>query len=479
MPASIRPGSPSELKAFGKALGPRGALHAVFDRGEITVVRVPARLDVMGGIADYSGANVCQLPLAHGAVTGIQKRRDRRIRVVSAGIEEHGYSREVEMRVDDLYRGARLRTYPDVHALLGRDPHCAWAAYLVGALFVLLKEGKLPRPKHGLNIGMLSNVPMNVGIGSSATVEVSVLYALDQLLGLGLAGVDLGRLGQMAENRVVGAPCGIMDQLVVACGRADHLLRIFCQPDIVCGSVDVPDFCAFAGINSKVKHSVGGDKYASTRVATFMGRKIIFDRVRRAGGLKRGEQPFDGYLCNIGVDDYAGLYRDWLPARMTGAAFLGKYKTTEDPVATVDPERTYYVESRTSHPIHETERVRRFISRLTNARLTGDPRFLVQAGELMYGSHWSYASRCGQSCRETDFLVAAARKLGVRAGVYGAKITGGGSGGTVAILAAKDKLKGAVERIVDAYGKAFGLEADVFVGSSPGACEFGSTKMRV
>jgi L-arabinokinase len=318
-----------------------------------------------------------------------------------------------------------------------------------------------------------------VGIASSATVEVSVLHGLDQLLGLGLEGVDLGRLGQMAENRVVGAPCGIMDQLAVACGSAGRLLHILCQPDIVCGEVETPESVEFAGVNSHVKHSVGGAKYTETRVATFMGRKIIFDRLRRAGGLDRGEVLFGGYLCNIEAQDYAALYRRWLPRRMTGAAFLKKHGTTEDPVAPVDPDKTYCVESRASHPIFETARVRAFISRLYNARLTGDPRFLVQAGELMYASHWSYARRCGQSCREIDFLVSLARRMGAARGIYGAKITGGGSGGVVAVMGDKARLSAALAEIVGRYEREFGIRGQVFMGSSPGARQFRRLKIQV
>ena len=244
------------------------------------------------------------------------------------------------------------------------------------------------------------------------------------------------------------------------------------------GLGDVPDFCEFAGINSMVRHSVGGAKYTDVRVATFMGRKIIFDRLRRLDKLERGEQPLGGYLCNITPDDYANAYSKWLPKRITGAAFLKRYKTTEDPVAAVNPKRTYLVESRTSHPIYESWRVTQFISRLNLARITGDRRFLVEAGKLMYASHWSYARKCALSCREVDFLVREVRRLGVRAGLYGAKITGGGSGGTVAVMGEKGKLKPAVQKIVAAYEKAHGQRADVFFGSSPGAYEFGSHTLK-
>ena len=463
---------PAEIRDFRKALkarrGPGRLLADLFGAGAITLARAPARLDVMGGIADYSGSHVCEYPLAQGAVVGVQEREDRRIRIASARVAAHGLEPVFEVELDALYAKGRPLSYARAHELLTRDPKRSWAAYFVGSLLTLLREGKLPPLKRGLNLGALSHVPMNVGVASSAAIEVATLRALDLHFALDLEPVDLGRMGQVAENRVVGAPCGAMDQLVASVGREGEFLHILCQPRSVVGTVEPPASVAFAGINSGVKHSVGGARYTDTRVATFMGRKIIFDRVRKAG---EGE-PFGGYLCNIDPAAYAAVYRAWLPARLAGAEFLDVYKTTEDPVAKVDPAKTYAVESRTSHPVYESWRVLRFLMWLEHARLSGDRACLVRAGEMMYGSHWSYARKCGMSCREVDFLVRRARELGPEAGVYGAKITGGGSGGTVALMGEADRLRAAVERLVDEYEKAFGFRADVFMGSSPGAFEF-------
>jgi len=468
-----------ELDAFRQALRPGGALAGHFDPGEVTVVRVPARLDVMGGIADYSGANVCQLPLAHGAVLGIQRRADGWVRVVSVGIERHGLRNDFALPLEGFARRGRLRSYDEMRRLLSADASRCWAAYILGSLFVLLKEKRLNGLSHGFNIGLVSGVPMNVGIGSSATVEVATLYAIDRLLGLALDPLHLARLGQMAENRVVGAPCGIMDQIAVACGRRGRLLHILCQPGRVVGEVALPSFCEVAGVNSHVRHSVGGERYTATRVATFMGRRVIFERIRRRGGTARGEEPFGGYLCNISPEAYRLVYRRWLPQRLSGAQFLRRHETTEDPVAPVDPKRIYRVESRTSHPIHENARVLEFLRCLDNARLSGDRRFLVRAGELMYASHWSYALKCGQSCPETDFLVRTARRLGPKRGIYGAKITGGGSGGTVAVLGEKGKLGEALRELLGAYREAWNIRAQVFRGSSPGACQLGTLAVPV
>ena len=96
-------------------------------------------------------------------------------------------------------------------------------------------------------------------------------------------------------------------------------------------------------------------------------------------------------------------------------------------------------------------------------------------GELMYGSHASY-SACGLGSDGTDLLVELVREAGPAAGLFGAKITGGGSGGTVAILGRADAGP-AVAEIARRYREQTGREPYVFAGSSPGACQFGVRTM--
>jgi len=93
-------------------------------------------------------------------------------------------------------------------------------------------------------------------------------------------------------------------------------------------------------------------------------------------------------------------------------------------------------------------------------------------GELMYESHESYSS-CGLGSRGTDLIVSLVRAEGPSKGMYGARITGGGSGGTVAVLGRSDAYP-AIRRIVDAYEKQTGYRPCVFSGSSDGASKFGS-----
>jgi L-arabinokinase len=98
-------------------------------------------------------------------------------------------------------------------------------------------------------------------------------------------------------------------------------------------------------------------------------------------------------------------------------------------------------------------------------------------GELMYQSHASY-SACGLGSAGTDLLVKLVREVGPARGLYGARATGGGSGGTVAVLGRKDAWD-SIRRVADRYAEETGYEPYIFSGSSPGSAAFGHLKYRI
>ena len=113
-----------------------------------------------------------------------------------------------------------------------------------------------------------------------------------------------------------------------------------------------------------------------------------------------------------------------------------------------------------------------FIDHLTAA--DKNERELVAAGECMVASHASYRDNCQLSVPEVDFIVDAVCSRGPQKGLYGAKITGGGSGGTVAVFGQTDALENEIPAITREYKRLTGLEAELFEGTSPGAIEFGA-----
>ena len=439
-----------------------------FNSGEIWVARVPARLDVMGGIADYSGANVSEAVLGHGMLMAIQARTDRTLRIRSAQIGPRSLPVETRIPLDYFSSGDALGSYAQVREVCHANPISTWAAYIGGSIFTLLKEENIELP-YGFSFLLLSAVPMNVGIGSSAAVEIGTLSCLNAYLGLKLDGSRIARLGQMAENHVVGAPCGIMDQIAVTSGRREKLTHILCRPGAVMGEVEIPPGTGFVGINSMVRHSVAGNAYGNVRIGAFMGKKII-NEIR----AKTGRAALN-YLTEMSTREFAAEFEKEIPETLLGSEFLAQYKTHDDPVTTIQPDATYRVVGPTRHPIAENERVLQFIAALQAAK-TGNEAALVTAGELMYGAHESYRDNCRLSVPEVNFLVEAVRKRGPQNGLYGAKITGGGTGGTVAVFGQIAALKEHIPQIAIEYSRRVGAMPDLFEGTSPGATEFGAKR---
>lgn len=449
-----------------------------FDNRDITVVRVPARLDIMGGIADYSGSNVCEGTLERGVALGAQVSDDHWIRIRSLGLSRYNLATDFAISLENFYvSNGKLREYKDVQELFAKDVKTSWSAYIVGAIFVLLKEKKLHELNKGFNIALISRVPIGVGIGSSATVEIATLHALNLLLGLNLDGLTLAKLGQIIENKIVGAPTGIMDQIATTLGKANQLTHILCQPDLIKSTISIPDEYEFVGINSMVRDSSAGSKYINVRISAFMGRKIISTEMRKQGKLKSNKRL--EYLCNLEPLEFENQYRNLLPESISGKLFIQKYGDHDDPVTKIDPQAIYQVRSRTVHPIYENDRVLKFIDLLNKANETGQQSYIRQAGKLMLASHQSYDRNCDLSCTEVNKLVAIIKNDGSELGLYGAKITGGGSGGTVAVLGKKKTLREAIDSVIQKYTQETRLKSDVFWGSSPGALEFGCRRYRV
>jgi L-arabinokinase len=439
-----------------------------FNAGEVWVARVPARLDVMGGIADYSGANVCEAVLGGGMLMALQARTDRTLRIRTMQAGRRTLPVETRIPLDYLASGSNVGDYAQVRELCHANPLAAWAAYIGGSIFALLKEESVNLP-YGFSFLLLSAVPMNVGIGSSAAVEIGTLSCLNAYLGLQLDGARIARLGQMAENHVVGAPCGIMDQIAVTSGRRGKLTHILCRPGKIVGEVEIPPGTGFVGINSMVRHSVAGNAYGNVRIGAFMGKKIINEIRARTGRAALN------YLTEVSGEELKSEYLSQLPEKILGSDFLAQYKTHDDPVTIIQPDATYRVAGPTRHPVEENERVLRFIASL-QAAVGGNERACVDAGETMYDAHESYRHNCRLSAPEVDFLVESVRKRGPEHGLYGAKITGGGTGGTVAVFGKTGALKEHIPQIAMEYSRRVGTMPDIFEGTSPGAIEYGARR---
>lgn len=443
----------------------------------IHVARAPGRLDVMGGFADYSGSLVLQLPTAEAACAAVQARDDDLLRLWSP-CRDGSRTQRLSVRLGDLGLPAAPLPYGEARAFLGADPRDRWAGYLLGCLLVLARERGL-QPTRGFDLLLHSDVPEGKGVSSSAAVEVATMQALGALYGQRFTGRELALLCQRVENEVVGAPCGVMDQMTAVAGEADALLALRCQPCELEGSQPVPPELEFIGLDSGVRHAIAGSDYGSVRAGAFAGARMLADLrglpVHREGSLVVADDPvWRGYLANCPVAEFHARYAGHLPATIAGAEFLQRFFGHGDPHTRIDPARTYAVRAPTAHPIEENARVERFRSLLAQP-LTAASR--GELGELMYASHASY-SACGLGNDVTDFLVEQVRARQTASGlVHGGKITGGGSGGTVVMLGERGKVWYEALRIKKALLQQTGHSGHIFRWSSPGALAFGTLEL--
>jgi L-arabinokinase len=371
------------------------------------------------------------------------------------------------------------RSYDAVRAWFAEEPARHWAAYVAGVFHVLAREDGVAFPS-GAAILVESDVPEGKGVSSSAALEAATMEAATRAWGVTIDARMRAVRCQQVENLIVGAPCGVMDQMASICGEADSLMALLCQPAEFRGSISVPAGLRLWGIDSGVRHAVTGAGYGDVRVGAFMGYRIVAALAglivrpgAREGHVRVDDPRWHGYLANVGSEMFRQFAPE-IPEALEGRRFLAQYGGTTDLVTRVDPVRRYAVRAPTAHPIHEHERVTEWAHRLTT-KAAEPPSDAVRLGALMYESHDSY-SACGLGSTATDRLVALARDAGPERGIFGAKITGGGSGGTVALLAAAGA-DDAVRGVADRYAGEAGGDAYVFAGSSPGAARVGTIRL--
>ncbi|KAG6706185.1 hypothetical protein I3842_07G212100 [Carya illinoinensis] len=413
--------SESERTPEKRQIRERKAAAGLFNwEEEIFVARAPGRLDVMGGIADYSGSLVLQLPIREACHVAVQRNHPSKHRlwnhalarqqakgqgltpvleIVSYGSELSNRGPTFDMDLADFMDGEQPMSYEKAKKYFARDPSQKWAAYVAGTILVLMTELGV-RFENSISMLVSSAVPEGKGVSSSAAVEVASMSALSAAHGLSISARDLALLCQKVENHIVGAPCGVMDQMTSACGEANKLLAMVCQPAEIVGLVEIPSHIRFWGIDSGIRHSVGGADYGSVRIGAFMGRKMIksiassmfsqslpsssgenIDELEDGGvELIEAEASLD-YLCNLSPHRYEAFYAKMLPESMLGEKFLEKYADHNDSVTVIDPKRNYGVTAAAKHPIYENFRVKAFKALLTSA--TSDEQ-LTALGELLY-----------------------------------------------------------------------------------------------
>jgi len=354
----------------------------------------PGRVNLIGEHTDYNEGFVFPFAINRRTFAAVALRTDGIARVASSFSPQ-----VVDIPVSEI----------------NRETVEGWSAYPLGVVWALLQIGNAHAT--GFDIYLESDVPVGAGLSSSAAIECAVAIALNELWEVGLDRRALARVCQLAENEIVGAPTGIMDQSASLLGELDHGVFLDCK-DL---SADVIDL-GFAReglelliIDTKVEHRHADGGYGSRRAACEAG------------------------AAALGV------------ASLRGATIsdLDRAKTLLDDV-------TF---RRVRHVITENDRV---VETVRALRESG-PRSI---GELMYASHVSMRDDFEISVDELDTAVETA----LRHGAVGARMTGGGFGGAAIALAPIEKIS-EISRSVSAEFEVLGYaKPDIFVVSAaPGA----------
>lgn len=293
----------------------------------------------------------------------------------------------------------------------GAPQAAGWPGYLLGVLWSLRRAGYSVDP---VVLALDSQVPAGAGLSSSAAVECAAALAAATLSGHALDPLQIARIAQHAENEFVGVPCGPMDQTAsAACQQGSVLLF-----DTRSGAVENIPFdpaahgMAVLVIDTRVAHSLGDGEYAKRRATCELAAQIL--------GVAA--------LRDVAVDD--------LPAALD--------KLPDD-----EPRR------RVRHVVTENDRVTRTVELLRRDRIT-------DIGDLLTDSHRSLRDDYDVSCPELDLAVDAA----LAAGALGARMTGGGFGGSVIALLPTDRIDAVNGAVTAAFAEA-GFTAPVLRPVAP------------
>ena len=364
----------------------------------IGVFRAPGRVNLIGEHTDYNDGFVMPAALEFYTYVAAGPRTDRELSVYSIDFDETKC-----FHLDDLAGG------PTGH----------WSDYVRGVAGVVNARGDAIR---GANLVIKGEVPIGAGLSSSAALEVATALALLANSGLTWSRVDVAKACQRAEHEYAGTKCGIMDQFISCCARANHALLLDCR-SLEYELLRIEDRVRIVICNTMVKHALAGGEYN-----------------RRRADCEAGVRFLQRYLPDIRA------LRDVSPSQ------LAEYGVGLPP-------ETY---RRCQHVISENARVLEAAQALKD----GD---LLRFGVLMYASHASLRDDYEVSCKELDLMVELARKC---SGVYGARMTGGGFGGCTVNLVDADAVEEFKAAIAGDYNDATGLHPEIYVcTAADGAAE--------
>ena len=353
------------------------------------IFRSPGRVNIIGEHTDYNNGFVLPAAIDKAIYIGINKRDDDQIFLYSEEFnEEHN---------------------TDLATMAPTDKQ--WPNYILGVVDQLKKRGY---GIHGFNLNIDGDVPVGAGLSSSAAVECSVAFALNELYALGIEKKELAEIGQKAEHTYAGVMCGIMDQFASVFGKEDNVIKLDCQTlDYEYVPLKLEGYKILL-LNTNVKHSLASSEYNTRRAECAEGVELV-----KEGG-----------------EDVTSL-------RDVTMEMLDKYVKSKNDV----------VYRRCKYIVDENNR----LLSACDALQKGDLKTL---GQRMYGSHDGLSKEYEVSCKELDFLVDAVRD---NPDVLGARMMGGGFGGCTINIVKEEAIDGLVSDLQTKYKEAMGLDLTAYI----------------
>lgn len=349
--------------------------------------QAPGRVNLIGEHTDYNQGFVLPCAIDYHTVVSCARRDDQQIRVIAADYDNQ--SDEFSLNEPIIAVNSPL-----------------WANYVRGVVKFLQQQAP---HLAGVDLVISGNVPQGAGLSSSASLEVVIGTALNQLWSLGLSPEAIALNGQRAENQFVGCNCGIMDQMISALGEQDNALLLDCR-NLESKMVAMPEDMAILIVNSNFRRSLVGSEYNTRRQQCQQGAN---------------------FFSKTSLRDVS----------------LAQFRAEEEKM---DP----LVARRVRHILTENERTLAASEALTG----GD---LVTLGKLLAASHQSMRDDFEITVPQIDFLVSLLQEAIGDEG--GARMTGGGFGGCVVALLPAHRVEAVREAIAGRYQAETGISETYYL----------------
>lgn len=358
-----------------------------FDGSTGSVYASPGRINLIGEHTDYNGGFVFPGAIDKGMVAELKINGTNKVRAYSIDLKDYV---EFGLNEEDA-------------------PRTSWARYIFGVCREIIKRGgKIA----GFNTAFAGDVPLGAGMSSSAALESTYAYALNDMFDCGIDKFELAKIGQATEHNYCGVNCGIMDQFASVFGKAGHLIRLDCRSLEYQYFPFNPEGYRLVLLDSVVKHELASSAYNDRRKSC---ENVV------AAIQKR--HPHVEFLRDANMD------------------MLNEVKGE---ITAEDYMRAEYV-------IGEVQRV----LDVCDALECGD---YETVGKKMYETHYGMSKLYEVSCEELDFL----NEIAKECGVTGSRVMGGGFGGCTINLVKNELYDHFIETAKARYKETYGRMPKVY-----------------